>query len=403
MTPEMDARRAGSPLADARSRSHDETPVSPMATGALDGADADQPDVTDPPQEAAPEVDLVTRESQVIDLATLLEYAYNRGGSRLSLKALRRLRETARPDDSIFRRAAELSLGDPLLAVPPALLVAAADEGVSPRTRTFVVRLVVRAITPVSPLVVDGGCPAVQSVLDGQSEHIAAAVEQARAVDDDVLVQHGCDGEHATFVANLASTLVLVAAQREEWEPRRTALELDALLWSEAVFGSTPPIVALVAGDRDAALGTLMAITRRELAVSEETRREVEKAAEQRVGYFRRAAELAERERAEATETRAEAESEAARLRDALREAREGLAAVHAQHDDSKAHANYDYERLRAGTLRQTNSHRQLVSEAIEILRNDPHMTDVISDRLEAVLRGLDGQARVLGNRGEQQ
>lgn len=330
----------------------------------------------------------------------LLRFAYAQEGKRFSVPAavFEMLEHHFDPDVDHLDLAMDLAASDPLLAVPPRMLVAIESTRVDGPLRRRLIEILGRVIQA------HFSCadPEVRVALNGAAfdrEHVIAAVRSAcLGVKSSDLAQDGEEVKEATrdrLRVNALTAVGLYLALHRRWGATELVEFLDQALWQEErrrIKGTTS--LAVLADSRTPeALGVVAEVFARKLR---EADRRVAAEAESAASAARHMHD-AQRELDATTldldrvgRELAETKAAARRLAEALEEERRDRVYDRAHHVD-------DYEHLRARTVRMLEEQIDLLAKAIHASQNGH--TSVTEEFVERVLDQLTGAVRDMTRR----
>ncbi len=368
-------------------------PAEPEEVGAGESID-DPPAVPSDPDSLVPE-----KAGDVTTITQLIRYAYAQAGKKLTVPAAVFSILSRGPEVDASHRALVLeeAVRDPLLAVPPRLLVAIAGVEVAQPLERQLVALVGMAMQA-HPVFRD---PDVRVALNGGAldrdllfERVLRIAARLKPADLSMEGEELKASERHRLRLNVVNALALFLAINRHWKPAELAACLDQHLWREErrhIRGDTEN--SLLAGSRSPdVLGVVAEIFDRKVREAERQARTHASNAED--AHRRMHDALAELDAATEQLDRLNQELAARRedvvaLSAALAEERE-----HRKHD--RAHHVDDYEHLRARTVRMLTAQNELLVGALHAVRNDrPAVTEEFLERV------LDDMKKALADLNE--
>lgn len=356
--------------------------------------------------------------AKITSLQDLFDYAYSRAGKqvRVPQKVLREIAESTAAVDQLaiesLRDRLEASMAsDPLLTVPPRLLVCLEDGDAPILLKLRIARLLVHRFrshplfrpTPESETTAD--------MADFDSGTIDFEVWLARArlrAVDVSAAELGSSGslkpaDRERLRTNAIIVVALLGSILAEWDDHRLVQVLERFLWRDALArpGVHRPRVAITELAPPEALGFVSRVFLDDVSAAD---RSAEQAAEEAKQAGERATNLLARANA--------ASEENERLRAAIEDKQNELAvdrarieALEAQIDAERrdrvidqSHHIDDYEVLRTRIVRSLSKQVDLLSDGLHAVRNERY--SVTEEFIERALDSISKELRQLNDEG---
>lgn len=351
---------ASEPVA-AHAPAPDPPKAEPSATG--------QPEATDAKtQPTARKSSLRFTPKTVLEL---IEHAYAGGGKKLSLAAdLTSLEADASQAEAEMHQLRKLAASDPLLAVPPQVLIALASVKTEYTARQQILKLMLAALADHPVFLAYRKQlfePDAEPRLDARNVSDATQVVTYLTLGYKDSKSFTADNREK-MRANAVMSFALLRVLRDRWPLEWFAESMSALVWNAPAPGTAQEAVAvLVSGRRSDALSQLARHFEGKLAEAGRKLQETEGTA---AFQARRASLAEEQQRALSAELDAERQhvadftSQVAALKDSLEAERGNRGVDHSHHVD-------DYETLRTRVLRQLSEQADLLADGLHALRHE--------------------------------
>jgi hypothetical protein len=328
--------------------------------------------------------------NEINSVSELLAYAYSRGGRSIAITPkVRKALASDTPDRSeMAAQITRLAASDPLLAVPPKVLIALERARIGGRLRETLLNLLTQslrhhpglasvdltaAMTAEPPLDHDGLLHSVKEALSrlepGDLGKASLRPTERRALQD-----------------NAVLSVALLVAIKHGWSATTLADCLDTHLWQEDLAAAKIPSerALIVDGTSPMALALVARGWREKL--TEQTGKTREAEAEARDAH-RRWQEAVSRADAQ-TLAREQTEKVLAQREEAIASLERALVSEREQRRIDKSHAIDDYETLRAQLVRGLVQQTSLLEDGLHALRNNRlAVTDEYVERVIDSLR----------------
>lgn len=385
-TSPKDAQPNGAVGADDQGTFHSPSRPSQVAS-AVAGAVGDQ---IEPPR---PEPGGKEKED-IENIEQFIEYAYNRKGQRLTLKAKpeKQIAQNPRLDDAAQERLLAIAARDSLLAVPRQLLLFSRDIEGFPTLRaalgSFVSTVMLR-----HPVFADAG---VQGALRNLPVAPSAAAALAKVVEFAPPQQDGKDSlkgaELQTLRRNAANLFATWLANNRGMNSEELAALLFEVVWHPACRELTDDnarLRALTEVEQAAGVGLACLRFRQQ---ANEARTSQEQALREANDMRMRLAETeVERQRAHEKCEALQAELEALRERTAAE-----MTELRQQHDVERTHLRHDQEQLGGRLVRRLDEAVEMLDVGLSALRNKTPRVEVMVERAEHVVDALRSEIKNL-------
>ncbi|CAN5521689.1 hypothetical protein BH20ACT23_BH20ACT23_31210 [soil metagenome] len=326
----------------------------------------------------APSSDERAKAGDIKTVDDLIVFAYKQAGKRFSvpssaLEAIVPRRDPAADGEDDRESSLDLIVGlsasDPLLLVPPRLLVAVEDGGAPMPLRRRVAALVAAALRRHPVFGDDQTQLALTSEprdLDQLFQMLAASVSRVSADRLGIEAAKLKPAEREQVSANATTTLAMVLAIRDRWSLEQFVECLDANLWRKRRKGSREPRALLADSRRPDALAhvadVFAAQARRAEALAAESE-EYSRQASRRSFEARSALEEGNRQLAQRVQ-------EIERLVAGVGELEAGLASEQRNRIVDRSHHVDDFEALRTRIVRMLDRQTELLADGLHALRN---------------------------------
>lgn len=324
----------------------------------------------------------------------LLRYAYGQAGKRFSLPlaVLEKLSNRPSDVDALRPLVRQLAESDPLVAVPPRLMIAVEQHAASGSFKRLVAELMAAAMR-INPVFDE---PSIAAVIAGSvtdpADAFAALAHRTRSVADSA---EGRASLKATDLHklrhNAMTSLAILLSITQKWSLDDIVDALDAGLWQperRSHKGQTPR--ALLFDSRTPeTLGVVTDVFARRLRQAETKAQEADRFAswsKQQAAEAAHQLEQTESQLADVQRQVAHLQREVERLNQQIVSERDNRAADHTHHAA-------DYEALRTRILRMLTKERALLEDGLHAVQNGrPHIAEEFMERVIDKLRAESDQ-----------